>query len=453
MESIINTKLGTHRGKRRIWIEGMKLLNGGYQAGQRFNIESDESTLKIIPDREGKYTVSRRLRNGKTLPIIDISVDIIAKMFEGIECLTIRICEKVIEITGEYQQRQIVKRESKVLEKLKNGFPLSSFCLFHGGGILSSAIHSGFLKAKLSTYVKYVNDQKSAFLESSLANNVELFKSDTVIIDSPIELIQRHNLRDVDFVIAGIPCVGASRSGRSKNKINCAEEHVKAGDLFYYFLDIVRTVNPAFIIIENVYEYSRSVSMLVIRSVLSKLGYVVHETKIEGNAMGALENRVRLGCIAVSRGLDNLDLNEIKPLREKESSLKDVLEYVALDSLRWKDCDYLAKKEIKDRNDGKQFRRQILTGNEASVGVAGFGYSKYRSTEPMIKHPTSDKVRLYTTIENCKVKTVPEKIVHGLSNTAATEVLGQGVIYTAFESLAYYLGLRLNSLINTIELA
>ncbi|MBF4296256.1 DNA cytosine methyltransferase, partial [Vibrio anguillarum] len=140
MESIINTKLGTHRGKRRIWIEGMKLLNGGYQAGLRFNIESDEGTLKIIPDREGKYTVSRRLRNGKTLPIIDISVDIIAKMFEGIECLTIRICEKVIEITGEYQQIQIVKRESKVLEKLKNGFPLSSFCLFHGGGILSSAI-------------------------------------------------------------------------------------------------------------------------------------------------------------------------------------------------------------------------------------------------------------------------------------------------------------------------
>ncbi|MBF4227711.1 DNA cytosine methyltransferase, partial [Vibrio anguillarum] len=70
--------------------------------------------------------------------------------------------------------------------------------------------------------------------------------------------------------------------------------------------------------------------MLVIRSVLNKLGYVVHETKIEGNAMGALENRVRLGCIAVSRGLDNLDLNEIKPLREKESSLNDVLEYVAL---------------------------------------------------------------------------------------------------------------------------
>ncbi|WP_157733304.1 hypothetical protein [Vibrio anguillarum] len=78
----------------------MKLLNGGYQAGQRFNIESDEGTLKIIPDREGKYTVSRRLRNGKTLPIIDISVDIIAKMFEGIECLTIRICEAA-EVLGQ----------------------------------------------------------------------------------------------------------------------------------------------------------------------------------------------------------------------------------------------------------------------------------------------------------------------------------------------------------------
>ncbi|SOS33008.1 hypothetical protein CFBP6411_01648 [Pseudomonas syringae group genomosp. 3] len=47
-----------------------------------------------------------------------------------------------------------------------------------------------------------------------------------------------------DLVVAGIPCTGASRAGKAKNKLNSAEQHPSAGSLFIDFLDFVR-IRPA----------------------------------------------------------------------------------------------------------------------------------------------------------------------------------------------------------------
>ncbi len=34
MATIVNTKLGEHRGKKRVWLEGAKLAREGYEPGK-----------------------------------------------------------------------------------------------------------------------------------------------------------------------------------------------------------------------------------------------------------------------------------------------------------------------------------------------------------------------------------------------------------------------------------
>lgn len=195
-------------------------------------------------------------------------------------------------------------------------------------------------------------------------------------------------------------------------------------------------------IIENVPDYLNSTSMMVIRSVLASLGYRLFECILDGNTFGALENRSRMAVVAYTEGaFDPLVQEDILPLRSKEDALATVLDDVALNHDSWKPYDYLQLKEQRDITDGKGFRRQLLNADSASCGCIGRGYAKARSTEPFIQHPNDPGLsRLLTVAEHARVKTIPVDMVHGVSDTTAHEILGQSVIYAAFEALGAAVG-------------
>src|SRR5690606_5230773 len=151
------------------------------------------------------------------------------------------------------------------------------------------------------------------------------------------------------------------------------------------FLTIVRATGPAVIVFENVREYGTTVSMHMIRDVLTEWGYVVHETVLDGDET-TLEDRKRLCMVAVTEGL-TFNWN-LMPTRKREARLGDVLEHVSLDSDAWKSCDYLHEKEQRDREAGKGFRMQLVDEESVRVGTIGRHYAKWRSTEPLIRHPT-----------------------------------------------------------------
>lgn len=63
------------------------------------------------------------------------------------------------------------------------------------------------------------------------------------------------------------------------------------------------------------------------------------------------------------------------------------------------------------------------------------------STEPFIKHPKNpDLSRLLTPSEHARVKGIPRKLIDGLSDTIAHEVLGQSVIFPIFEAIGKCFG-------------
>lgn len=442
MTCIVNTKLGEHRGKKRIWLEGKKLAREGYEPGVRYSIEVEDSRIVLRAKEDGRFTVSRRERNGRVSPIIDLTASELAELFDGVEMLRVTIRRGTIVVTAHHQHQKVQEREQRLMKKLADGQPLSVCSLFHGGGILDKAIHEGLRQAGIHSRLAVAVELEAAYLDSSLRNNPELWDEDSVAIESPVQAVALgRNPPPVDMLVAGIPCTGASKSGRSKNKLKYAESHESAGALFYNFLRFVEVLNPSIVLIENVPEYQNTASMEVIRSVLGSLGYSIQERILDGNEFGALEKRQRLCAVAVSQGIDGLNLDAVQPIRKKEACLNEVLEDVPLDSQRWKSFDYLAEKEKRDKAAGKGFSRQLLTGDEPYCGTIGKDYAKCRSTEPFIVHPEDPSLsRILTQTEHAAVKGVPTDAVAGLSDTVAHQILGQSIIFPAFVAVAKAIG-------------
>lgn len=77
---------------------------------------------------------------------------------------------------------------------------------------------------------------------------------------------------------------------------------------------------------------------------------------------------------------------------------------------------------------------------------------KGRSTEPFIVHPVNpDLSRLLTPTEHARVKAAPLALIGGLAPTTQHMVLGQAVVYCAFEAIGYLLGMTLRGLTKVVE--
>ena len=69
-------KLGKHRGSARLWIEGKRLFDAGFNSGDRYSIVSTDIDLTIIKTPNGTHKIagspwSTSRKNGKPRPIID----------------------------------------------------------------------------------------------------------------------------------------------------------------------------------------------------------------------------------------------------------------------------------------------------------------------------------------------------------------------------------------------
>lgn len=430
----------------RIYMQGQMLATQGWSKGDQYEmaISEDKKVIRLDRVKEGKRVVSAK-NKGET-PVIDLQNLDLNKVVAGIDRVRIVVREDHIMISVHHLDAKQQERVTRLKTKLAKGEKLNLGSLAHGGGILDAAIHKGLEAAGVKSRLAFAVELEEKYLETSMRNN-PVWDKDSIAICAPMEEVEYHLLDRVEGIIAGIPCTGASLSGRAKNGLKLgAEEHETAGALFVAYLTAISVLQPAFLVLENVPPYQNTLSMVVIRNVLESLGYELQERVIDG--MGALENRNRFVMVAVTKGLDlDFDLDAVLPIREKEPNLAVVLEDIPADSPRWKTFDYLAEKEVRDIEAGKGFRRQLLDGSEEFCGTIGKGYAKCRSTEPFIIHPQhSAYSRLLTPVEHARVKTIDESLIEGLSDTVAHELMGQAVIPAAFEAVGQSLGASLCAL-------
>lgn len=441
MRHIAYFQVGENKGAKRIWIEGRKLSESNFIPGCNISVVVDSSAkqVTVTVDESSSRVVSSRIKGGVAQPIIDICNATITQIFKTIRKIKAVFLKNKIIITVHPDEVARQRRLEQLNKKMSAKQPLTCGSIAHGGGIMDHAIHTGLQESGVNSFLGFGIEIERKYLECSLNNN-PVWSEDSLAIEAPIQNVSVEDLPEVDIFVAGLPCTGASIAGKSKNKLVHAEEHTGAGALFIAFLNIIKKINPAIVVLENVPQYASTASMAVIRSTMETWGYDLHETILNGNVMGALEGRDRFVMVAVTKGMA-CALENITPVRQKESCLADVLETVDNQDPVWQKYEYLRIKEVNDKAAGKGFSMQILDSNATSCGTIGRGYSKIRSTEPKIAHPVNpDLMRQLSVSEHAKVKGIPLFLVDGCTDTVAHQILGQSVVYFAFQSVGRFLG-------------
>lgn len=436
------TKIGDFRGSPRLWLEGRKLERADILPGQRFDVTWDAENRKVVLvfGEEGERKVSRRRRGDRELPIIDINARELEDVFgAGLERARVLIEKGRVVVEPHPLDLRTKERFDRMVSAIQAGRPLETGSLAHGGGILDHALHTGLKDEGLEARLAFAVEIEADKLDVAATNN-PIWDEDTLQIEAPMQEVRFKELPAIDVLAAGLPCVGASRSGKAKNKISNAEAHPTAGALFYAFLRTVEETNPGLVILENVVDYGREVSAEVIRAKLAEWGYSVYEFTMKGNDYGALENRERLCIVGLTKQFP-LDISRLQPIESMPTRIADILDDVPLDDPAWKDIGYLERKAVRDKEAGKGFALNLVDIQDTKLGTMGAGYAKWRQTEPKIPHPEKPGfARQLTPAEHARAKGIPPYLVENVSNTLAHEILGNSVIWNAFRAVGAMIG-------------
>ena len=452
MTTILAPTVKLNRGKPRIWLEGTRLARGAFFAGVRYTVTFKDGTVTLKATKDGGRKVSAYLNK----PIIDLNSKEVGNWFPVGTKLKAVVRKGRIVISRLASTVKALKRDRDLIAKLQKGEALDVVSIYHGGGVMSRALHDGLALAGVKARTMLAAEIDGRYMDASLRANADLFDERSVVVNAPVQDVEFDKVPSAQVLECGQPCTGMSRAGRSKGKLSSAEAHPEAGALFFTTLEWIKKFNPAVAIIECTPELLTSPSLSVIRSVLLNWHYDLFEANLNGCTFGALENRNRAVIIAMSTDLAEagaFDLGEIKPLRIKEAKVSDVLEQAAEDDERWTIHTYLESKELEDIANNKGFRRQLYTqnGDAEHINTITRDYSKIRSTDPHIRHPNPEKsryTRLLTAKEHSALKALPEGWIESceVAESVAHQILGQSVVYPLFQAVGAAIGHNLKTL-------
>jgi DNA (cytosine-5)-methyltransferase 1 len=457
MKSYEVTRIGHHRGRPRLWLEGIKALMGGFFPGKRFAAKKDlEKQMLVLELSEtGCRIVSRKLKGEKEIPVIDINSMELLSVFEGIEAVRVVVQQGRIFILPLSSEIAVRERLDRLKSKLESGEPIQIGSLSHGGGVLTHALHSGLKDAGIASKLAFANEIRAELLDQASECN-DSWDGDTIPLAAPMQELAfdawaMNHLPKVEVLEAGLPCSGASVAGRAKRSLEHPEAHPDVGHLVVPFLSIIAKVQPAVILLENVKQYLTSASMCILRNQLRDFGYDLHVEVLQAADWNALEHRERMCMVAVTKGL-SFDFSSLARPERCERRIGDILDPVSEDALCWSRMEGLKAKQERDKAEGKGFAMQIVTPFDTKCPTITKGYAKVRSTDPKLQHPSDpDLLRQFTPAEHARIKGIPERLVSGLSLTLAHELLGQSVCYEPFRAVGRLVGQALMARGNVIS--
>lgn len=439
--------IGSNRGKPRVWLQGLELEKAGFQPGVSYELDVKGQAIVLTLKRDGTRVVSPKKVRDRTLPVIDLNSKALLAMFDGMAAVRVVPKDGEIYILPLASELKKQERFQRLRAKLESGDPLLIGSLSHGGGILTHAIHEGLARAGIVSKLAFANEIRPELIEHAATSN-DAWSPETMPLAAPMQELAFDerglaNVPKVEILEAGIPCSGASRAGVAKRGLSHPEAHPEVGHLVVAALVILNKAAPAIVLIENVVTYATSASASILRSQLRDLGYTTHERVLSGKEW-ALEGRERWCMIAVTQGID-FDFDQLVPPAHIPREIAEVLDDIGPDDPRWSTMQGLKDKQERDKDQGKNFKMQIYDASDTSVGTITKGYSRVRSTDPKLRHPTNPGLlRQFTPAEHARLKTIPPHLLEGVSDTLKHEIAGQSVIYEQFVDVGHHAGNSLN---------
>jgi DNA (cytosine-5)-methyltransferase 1 len=425
--------MGQHRGNARLWFETGKLAEYGFERGKRYDVtlEANESGsfLHLKLADSGKRIVSGKTKGEKTIPIIDINDNAVLGKLADEPAVKVTMKKGHIFVQKLSSAEKAAARKNNLIRSLA-AKTLAVAALCFGGGMMDHAAHAGMIEAGVQPELVAAVEINEDLINHAAQHNPAVTAKTRLYAAPMQELVQddaaMNELPKVDVLVTGIPCSGASVSGRSKNGIACAEQHPEVGHLVVPYIMLVNKFNPSVAVVECVVPYASTVSAMLMRQMFRDMGYDTHEVVLNSWDFGSIEERKRWFLVAVTHGIP-MNLEGLEPTIKRRPKLGDFL-VTDFEAGGYRTMDGLRDKEERDREAGKGFRMQIVNGDAIKIGTIGKDYNKNRSTEPKVQHSSDPTMlRLLTPVEHARIKGYPVELLGDLSVTAGHQMLGQGV--------------------------
>lgn len=424
---------------RRIWLEGEPLLRAGFQPGDFFeavlNMDTLAVTLNHIPDskeararhaRKEIRKVSRRNMGTWLKPIVDVCNADITQLFGEFARFRAQAFAGRIVFSVHPEDLKQAQREQRFKHNVKRGI-ITKGDAFLGFGIASHAIKQGFANEGLKTKQKWAVEIEARYLDVAAKNDPEAYR-DAHLFCASVEEVEKDLLEPVDAFSFSMPCTNHSLAGRTKKGLANAEMGDEVTALFGV-VEMIKAVNPAILISENVPQAKDSITYQLLIKELHRLGYKTHEMILDQDHSGALERRRRYWFVAYSSGL-NVNVDSLMPVKRAphHANVADILEVQEAEG-NWHDLSKLQKRETINLENGRNFKMNLVDGDSTYVSTIPRNYYKHQVSNPHVVRSDLGAYRLFTKNEHASLKNIPHHLVANASHTMAHEGLGQSIVY------------------------
>lgn len=252
------TGIGTHRASPRIYLDGLQVIRAGsgFSPGKEYYVKQMKGggvMLTLHNDGSASVskprTVSKKVKNNREVPVIDINSREVLAAFEGMDAVRVVVQQDRIvflPLASEIKKRE---RIGRLAQKMAAGEPLLSMSLSHGGGVLTHAIHDGLTKAGVYSELAFANEIREDLMLQAIEHN-DAWNEKTGALCMPMQELAGDDwlmsqIPKLEIMEMGLPCSGASKAGKSKRGLTKMEDHPEVGHLVYSALVILSKAQPA----------------------------------------------------------------------------------------------------------------------------------------------------------------------------------------------------------------
>jgi site-specific DNA-cytosine methylase len=413
-------RIGKHRGKSRIYLEGSWLITAGFTPGSFFTASYEAARIRVSVSEEGRSVSGKRDNRSS---VIDLHCQAIEEAFGNAEHVEVCCRYGTIQIRLSRTHRMKASREMND----------RSVSMFAGGGLLAEAARRAGFRSVAAIEI----DHRYADIYQA---NHGGWMINTSVEEVPWEELARH--APIGLLEMGIPCEPYSairrldRGGQTKRDAALPPEAHELGDMVYWALKAADVLNPHTILIEEVPKFLQSGAGYILQMAMQRMGYCVEAKVIDPRAFGAMTSRRR--AVVVATSFDCVQWPEAFSDKH-QNHLGDYLEDVPEDSELWFDArskPWLYEHWQRQTARGNGFEPPKLSFGSTSCPTIKKRYFAGQGDNPVVSHPNRpDTHRWLTVNEVRRLMGLPESFDLGTTKTTAGEILGQGVEVGTFTRL------------------
>lgn len=415
---IFDSQLCEKNGVKRIYLESNRLDGTLFEPGVKISVEKQRKRVVITPaEGDAKNTVSRR----RTKPVIDIYNKEITDALSGVD--EIKVIVSVDRIIIEALEENVKQNAARAKFRKKQTYTMSE--MFGGGGTLAKAFaDEGFVPVTvIEREERYVQNYERNFPGVT-----------SYCID--VRKVDYASLPHTDIAVLGVPCDKHSQLFTTNpNNKELVAEAGETGYLTMYALRFIEAIRPAVLVVEEVVPYMTSVSAVILRKMLADMGYHIWEDVLAGQDFGSLTSRRRYCMVASMKEGFKL----VKQLGLFRKNVGDILEDGAGEWLHEGNSQTIRtfKAHVeKQKAKGNCFRMETVQAWSTKVPTITRGYYKFKTTNPILKNGDRDEYRFFTKRELARIHGLPDDFILPEAKSTAGEIVGQGVVYEVFNTVA-----------------